>query len=64
MYQCFHCLQMTVCWDSDFDFSDYGLEGEGIIHCCHCSNCGAEIEYRIRTDKDEDSENSSEEHTS
>lgn len=34
-------------WDSDFSFDDFGYEGEGIIHICHCSNCGAEIEYRI-----------------
>lgn len=54
-YQCFHCLQDTVCWDSDFDFSDYGLEGEGVVHVCHCSNCGAEIEYHVPTgDKEED----------
>ena len=44
MYQCFHCLSDGVCWDGDFTFEDYGLEGEGLIHVCHCSNCGAEIE--------------------
>lgn len=54
MYECFHCLQKAVIWDSDFDFSDFGYEGEGIVHVCHCSNCGAEIEYRVRTDKGED----------
>lgn len=32
---------------SDFDFSDFGLEGEGIVHMCHCTNCGAEIEYKV-----------------
>lgn len=46
-YQCFHCLQNTVCWDSDFDFEDFGREGKGIVHICHCANCGAEIEYYI-----------------
>lgn len=55
-YQCFHCLQNTVSWDSDFDFEDFGYEGEGVVHICHCSNCGAEIEYRVRTDKEEDDE--------
>lgn len=29
MYQCFHCLQYGVVWDSDFDFSDYGYDEEG-----------------------------------
>lgn len=44
MYECFHCGERAVIWDAGFDFSDFGYEGEGIVHCCHC---GAEIEYRI-----------------
>lgn len=48
MYECFHCGKKAVSWDADFDFADYGLEGAGIIHTCHCNNCGAEIEYRIK----------------
>lgn len=47
MYECFHCGEIAVIWDGDFDFSDYGYEGEGIIHICHCTHYGAEIEYRI-----------------
>ena len=47
MYECFHCGSKSVIWDADFDFSDYGYEGEGIIHICHCTNCGAEIIYEI-----------------
>lgn len=47
MYECFHCLCRSVIWDSDFDYADYGLEGEGIIHECHCTNCGAQITYYI-----------------
>lgn len=46
-YQCFHCLSNTVAWECDYSFEDYGLDGEGIIHVCHCGNCGAEIEYYI-----------------
>ena len=56
MYECFHCGQRAVIWGADFDFSDYGLEGEGIIHYLHCSNCGAEIEYYIRIDTEEGEE--------
>lgn len=52
MYECFHCLSKSVVWNADFDFEDYGLEGEGIVHCLTCANCGAEIEYYIRTDED------------
>lgn len=47
MYECFHCCTKSVIWDSDFTFDEFGYEGDGIIHICHCSNCGAEIEYRI-----------------
>lgn len=67
MYQCFHCLSYSVCWDADFDFEDFGYEGEGIVHMCHCENCGAEIEYRVPCggeyddrDGEEDSEHSEE----
>ena len=48
MYECFHCGKKAVSWDADFDFDDFGYEGQGIVHTCHCNNCGAEIEYRIR----------------
>lgn len=53
MYECFHCGHRTVIWDADFSFEDFAYDGDGIVHICHCSNCGAEIEYRIRLDKDE-----------
>ena len=46
-FECFHCGHRSVVWGSDFSFEDYGLDGEGIIHSCTCSNCGAEIEYRV-----------------
>ena len=51
MYQCFHCLSMSVIWDSDFTFDDLGYEGYGLVEMCHCENCGAEIEYRIPLEK-------------
>ena len=47
MYECFHCGCKSVIWDGDFDFSDYGEEKQGIIHECHCENCGARITYKI-----------------
>ena len=51
-YQCFHCLSNSVIWDNDFSFEDYGYDGEGIIHECHCMNCGADITYRIPIGED------------
>ena len=41
-------------WGADFDFSDYGLDGEGIIHELTCQNCGAEIEYYVSCDQEEE----------
>jgi hypothetical protein len=56
VYECFHCGEKAVYWNADFTFEDFAIEGEGIVHCCTCSNCGAEIEYFIclDTDKRED----------
>lgn len=57
MYECFHCLQKAVIWDNDFTFEDMGYEGEGLVHMCHCTNCGAQIEYAIsQEDEDESKE--------
>ncbi len=53
MHECFHCLAQSVIWDSDFTFEDFGLEGEGIVHCCHCANCGAEITYYVPIEEEE-----------
>lgn len=56
MFECFHCLQRTVIWDNDYTYEDYGLEGEGLVHECHCETCGAFITYLIRLDEKENDE--------
>ena len=57
MYECFHCGMKAVIWDSDFNFEDYCEEGEGVIHVCHCTNCGAEITYKVPIpDEEEDAD--------
>lgn len=53
MWKCFHCGNETVAWQGDFDYEDFGYEGEGIVHKLHCSYCDADIEYRVG-DKQED----------
>ena len=63
MYECFHCCQKAVIWDNDFTFEDFGMEGEGIVQVCHCTNCGAEIYYYIpigNSEEDPEEENGSE----
>ena len=47
MYECFHCGCRTVTWDCDFNYEDFGYEGDGIVQILHCTHCGAEIEYRV-----------------
>lgn len=54
MYECFHCGSRSVVWDNDFSFEDFGYDGEGIVHVCHCCNCGAEIEYYVSLDNNDD----------
>lgn len=46
MYECNLCKKRAVVWDADFDFADYGEEGEGVIHEYHCKKCGARITYK------------------
>lgn len=53
VFECFHCGEKAVIWDSDYEFSDLGYEGTGIVHLLHCANCGTEIEYAIK-ENDED----------
>ena len=55
-YECFHCGADAVYWNNDFSLEDYGYEGEGIVHSCTCGNCGADIEYVIRFDEEEEGE--------
>lgn len=47
MYRCFHCGEDAVVWCSDFSFDECGYDSDGIVQILHCTNCGADIEYRI-----------------
>ncbi len=53
MYNCFHCGSNSVEWRADYVFEDFGYPGKGIVQILECTNCGAEIEYRIRFKEDE-----------
>lgn len=52
-YECFHCLNKTVIWDNDFTYEEFGVDGEGFVHVCHCASCGAEILYFITTEAEQ-----------
>lgn len=58
MYECFHCGCRAVIWQSDFPLIKWEGEGEGLVHFCICSNCGAEITYILRDEEEEDGEDS------
>lgn len=31
----------TLIWNNDYNYEDYGLDGEGIVSVLVCSECGA-----------------------
>lgn len=54
---CFHCGKKAVIWGTDFTAEEYGYDFEGIVHHCHCTNCGADVLYIINfEDQDGDSD--------
>lgn len=40
MTQCHFCGGQLI-WGCDYDYSDYGLEGDGVVATLTCANCGA-----------------------
>ena len=56
MHECFHCGAKAVIWGSDFTFEDCGYEGTGLVQFLHCTRCGAQIEYDIPFDDEEEGE--------
>lgn len=51
---CYRC-QAKLIWNSDFDYEDYGLDGEGIVSVLSCTNdkCNTEIEVYTRLNEEE-----------
>ena len=39
-------------WGNDFDYEDYGLDGEGIVSNFSCSNCDAHAEFYLPIEND------------
>lgn len=38
--KCWHCGHDLI-WGADFDFEDFGYDGDGIVSTFSCSNCNA-----------------------
>lgn len=59
LFECFHCLHRALVWQCDYDYEDFGYEGAGIVQILTCMNCGAEVEYRVPLDTEEEDEQES-----
>ena len=53
MSQCWYCGSKLI-WNSDFNYDEVYGEGEGIVSYLTCSSedCGAQVEFSLRTDED------------
>lgn len=56
MTNCWYCGGELL-WQSDFNYDEVYLEGEGIVTYLVCTNCGADVEFSLRTDNQEDTKN-------
>jgi len=48
--KCWFCGENMV-WNSDFNFEDYGYEGEGIVVELICPNCEATAEFKSKIEE-------------
>ena len=53
--KCWHC-NSEVIWGGDFDFEDYGMDGEGIVSNLTCSNCKAYYECYLDLEEESNEE--------
>ena len=52
MNKCYFCSGELI-WSSDWNYDEIHQEGEGIVSLWHCSLCGAEHQFSLRTDEEE-----------
>lgn len=50
---CWFCGGKMV-WQSDWNYDEIHGEGDGIVAILGCSQCGAEAQFSLRTDKEEE----------
>ena len=53
--KCFLC-DGKIMWEGDFTFEELCVEGEGVVHMCKCSECGAEYEVYVAIQEGEDAD--------
>lgn len=49
---CWFC-NSKMHWNSDFNYDEVHGEGDGVVAFLTCSQCGAEAQFSLRTDKEE-----------
>jgi len=52
---CWHC-KADMIWGCDFDYADFGLEGEGIVSTFSCSKCRGCAEFFLPIEEVPDAE--------
>ena len=40
---CYHCQSLLI-WGGDFNYEDYGLEGEGLVSNLSCPKCHTAVD--------------------
>lgn len=53
IHRCWFC-NGELGWCSDFNYDEIHAEGEGIVAILNCRNCGADAQFSIRTDEEEE----------
>ena len=50
--KCWHCKGELI-WNADFDYKDYGLDGDGVISALSCTNqnCGSYVEVYLKCEE-------------
>lgn len=56
MTQCWFCGAAEMQWSGDFDFSDFGIPGDGVVAELSCPNCGATATFYTKQDFEVDNE--------
>lgn len=52
---CSYCKGInSLVWQSDFNYDEVFGEGEGIVSFYTCRECGAEVQYSLRTEEEEE----------
>jgi len=58
-HKCWFCNGEMI-WGCDFDYDDYGLEGDGIVATLSCKECEAYAEYYSKPSEEDNGKDNKE----